>query len=174
MKSPRFSLSGLMAVVLVVALGFGAGKALMGVRPFVPDLSELIIFGALPMADILAIGLIPFFRSRVERGEGRPALVGFEAFGVAALLVFLGCSLLATRPIHEGVGSVMRSMGLLPGPTFLAGAVAILLVPQLALASLGAWLGRNYKIRVEVAVERRRPPGPEPIPGRLVVAEAVR
>ena len=56
MKYPHSSISGLVAVVLIVALDFGAGKALRNAPFFVPDLSDLHVCGALPMATILAIG----------------------------------------------------------------------------------------------------------------------
>ena len=72
------------------------------------DLADLIVFGALPMANILAVGLMSFFTSRPMRDGGRPALVGFEVGGVAALILFLGCCVLATRMIHEGVGDVLQ------------------------------------------------------------------
>jgi hypothetical protein len=68
----------------------------------------------------------------------------------------------ATRTIHEGVGGLLRLIGLDPGLVFRAGAVALLLLPQMALALLGLWLGRTYTIEVNVVVERRRRSEPEP------------
>ena len=175
MKSPRYSISGLMAMVLILALDFGAVRALLGGPLFVPDLSDLLIYGALPMANILAIGSIYLLKSRLDHRGGRPALAGFVIFGMAALLLYLGCSLLATHMIHEGVGAVLRAMGLYPGPIFLAGAVALLLLPQLALALLGGWLGRTYKVRLKIVIERRSlfetEPGPDP--ERLLFADGV-
>jgi hypothetical protein len=177
MKIPRFSISGLMAVVLIVALDFGACKALLGGPLFVPDLSDLIVFGALPMANILAIGLIPFLTARTHDGGRRPALVGFEVFGVVALLLYIGCSLLATRTIHDGVGDLLRAMHLQPEPVFLVGASALLTLPQVALAFLGGRLGGKYILGLKVVVEWRGLPEPEPEPGpvadRQVVAGGV-
>jgi hypothetical protein len=172
-KIPRLSISGLMAVVLIVALDFGACKALLGGPLFVPDLSDLIVFGALPMANILAIGLIPFLASRPDQRGRRPALVAFEVFGVAALLVFVGCSLLATRTIHDGVGNLLRAMHLNPMPVFLVGASALLTLPQVTLALLGSRLGGKYIMGLKVVVERRRLPEPKPIPEGLGVSEGV-
>jgi hypothetical protein len=83
-KMPRFSISGLMRLVLVVALDFGICKALVIAPLFVPDLSDLIVYGALPMANILAIGLIVFLNTRSTQGWRHPGLFGFEVFGLAA------------------------------------------------------------------------------------------
>ena len=135
-------------------------------------LSELIIVGALPMANVLAVGLYPILMSRHRHERVRPGWVGFEVGGLAALLLYLACSVLMTHPLHEGVGHLLRA-GFVPGPVFLAGAVVLLLLPQLALAILGARLDRTYQFRVSVTVERRSPSGTEleRTPERRVVAE---
>jgi len=171
-KLTRLTISDLMALVLLVALDIWVGKALRGIPLFVPDLSDLIIFGALPMASVLAIGLYPILRSHHEPKRDRPGMVGFEIGGLAALLAFLVCSLILTRPLHDGVGDLLRAIGLgPPGPVFLTAAVVLLLVPQLAVALLGVWLYRRYDIRVKIIVERRTisDPEPGPPPERLVV-----
>ena len=171
-KLPRLTISSLMILVLLVALDIWACKALLRGGPlFVPDLSDLLVFVALPMANILAIGLYPILRSRHEHESGRPGLVGFEVAGLVALLVFLTGSVTLTRPLHEGVGHLLTSIGLVPGVVFVISAASLLLSPQVALALLGARLGRMYKIRVSVTVERRTisDPEPGPPPERLVV-----
>jgi hypothetical protein len=167
MKYFRFSISTLMAVVLVVALDCMAINMLI-VRPlFRVPLSELILLGALPMANILAIGLLRLWADRNERGQTRPLLVGFEICGWVTLLVFLTCAVLATESFHDGVGALLRSLSLRPGdPLFLIGAVAILLLPQLALASVGGWSIRSYRIEVKIVVERRA--AEPPLPGLAV------
>src|SRR5262245_20983799 len=170
MRVPRFTIAGMMARVLVVALVAGACKALLGGPPPAPDLIELIVFGALPMASILALGLFPFLMPRHKHERGRPGWVGFEVGGLAALLFYLACSLTMTHPLHEGVGHVLRAIGLVPpGPVFLAGAVVLLLPPQLALAILGAQLGRIYKLWASANKERRAPSnaGPKRTPELL-------
>jgi hypothetical protein len=137
------------------------------------ELSELILVGVLPMANVLALGLHPILMSRNRHEKGRPGLVGFEVGGLVALLVFLACSLIMTHPLHEGVGHLLEALGFVPDPFVVVGAVVLLLVPQLALALLGGWLCRTYKFRVSAIVERRSPPGagPERTPERRVVAE---
>lgn len=173
MKLPRLTISNLMALVLLVALDIWVCQALPLVGPqLIPDLSDLLIFGALPMANVLAIGLAPLARAAGEHKGRRPALVGFEVGGLIALVVFLAGSLTLTHPLHEGVGRLLTSIGLVPpGPVFLTAAVILLLLPQLALALLGYWLCQRYKIRMRINVERRATPGPElgPTPERLVV-----
>ena len=44
---------------------------------------------------------------------------------------------------------------------FLVGAVTLLLLPQLALASVGGWLGRTYRIVVERRIAGKEQPLPE-------------
>jgi hypothetical protein len=174
-KLPRLTISNLMALVLLVALDIWVCQALplVGPQPIADlDLSDLLIFGALPMANVLAIGLAPLSRARGEHEGRRPALVGFEVGGLAALIVLLAGSLTLTHSLHEGVGHLLKTIGLVPpGPVFLTAAVILLLLPQLALALLGARLGRTYRFRVRITVERRTIPSPEPgpTPERLVV-----
>ncbi len=114
-KIPRFSISGLMAVVVLVALNFAAVRAILIVPMFRIMLGELLLCGALPMANVLAVGLIPFFRSRPGPGEARPTRVGFVTFGAAALLLYLVLAFRATGPVHEGIGGWIRGMNLSPG-----------------------------------------------------------
>ena len=173
MRVPRFTIAGMMALVLVVALDAWACQALMGGPPPV-ELSELIVFGALPMANVLALGLYPILMSRNRHEGGRSGWVGFEVGGLVALLVFLACSLTMTHPLNENVSHLLRALGFVPGPVFLVvGAVVLLLVPQLALALLCGWLCRTYKFRVSVIIERRShsDAGPERMPEGRVVAE---
>ena len=145
MKWFRFSISSLMAVVLVVALDCMAINMLIVRLLLRPNLSELIVFGALPMANILAVGLLRLWADRKGRGQTRPFLVGFEVCGWVTLFVFVTCAVLATDSLHDGVGYLLRSAKLTPGDRFfLICAVAILLVPQFALASVGGWLIRSY------------------------------
>src|SRR4051812_32085867 len=135
MKGPRVSIRTLMAVVVVAAIDCGALKTF---RPpvFDPDFSDLVVFGALPMASVVAIGAAPSLGAGGVRPRGRPFLVGLEAFGAAAVVFFLALAAVATRPLHDKVGQALRPLG--PGkPAFLAAATAVLMLPQLALALVG-------------------------------------
>src|SRR3954467_10745192 len=84
MKRFRFSISALMAVVLLVALDCMAFDTLLNRPLFERNLSDVVFFGALPMANIVAIGLIRLLTERNRRGRTRPFLVGFERFGGVA------------------------------------------------------------------------------------------
>jgi hypothetical protein len=170
-KIPRLTISGLMALILLVAFDFATARALLGGSSFRPDFAELVVFGALPMANILAIGLIGILKSRREHGAIRPGLVGFEVGGIAALVLFLCIAYGFTSAIHRGVGGMLGAMNLRPGPISAPIASALILLPQVALASLGGWLGRRYKIRLKVSVERRE--SPEPGSVLPVVAESL-
>jgi hypothetical protein len=159
---PRFSISSLMALVMLVAVEIWAIKTLL-VPPMVgpPYLSDLILFGTLPMANVLALGSLPFW-TRAGRARERPILLGFEVFGVVAMVLFFVASLMAGHTIHDWVGDALRHLPSRPGDTlFLTLAVVILLLPQLGLATLGAWLSSGYKVRVKVVVERRNFASPE-------------
>ena len=162
MRHFRLSISALMAIVLLIALDCMAFNILLN-RPFFErQLSEVVFFGALPMANILAIGLFRLLTERNRRGRTRSFLVGFEVFGGVVLVVFLACTWVAADPIHHGVDDVLRPLFLRPGnPLFLVGAVTLLLLPQLALASVGGWLGRTYRIVVERRILGKEPPSPE-------------
>jgi hypothetical protein len=141
-----------MAVVVIVALAFGAGRALLEWWIFPIPFLELVVLGALPMATVLGIGLIPFLR----RKRGRSFMLGFEIFGWAALIAFLISAAVATDTIHRGTGSALQPLGL-GSPLFLTVAAGILLLPQLALALLGGWLAGKFRVRFNVmlGVERR-------------------
>jgi hypothetical protein len=162
-KLPRPTISNLMALILLVALDIWAGKVLVMHGPLYGiELSEPIVVGALPMANVLALGLFPILMPRHESERKRPGLVGFEVGVLAALLIFLACSVTMTHTLHEGVILLPRALSFVPGRVFLVGAVVILLLPQLTLALLGARLSRTYRIRASVTVEKRSPSGTEP------------
>jgi hypothetical protein len=142
----RFTIGEMKALVLLIALNIGAWKALGMGNPSPPaHLFDLLGFVALPMANVLAIGLILLARRRAVHGKSRAALVGFELGGLAGLLVFVACSLIFTHPLHEGVGRVVHALGVEPSLFFAVCAASVLLAPQLALALLGARLSRTFK-----------------------------
>jgi hypothetical protein len=62
--------------------------------------------------------------------DGRRFLAGFEAFGVAALFVYLGCARLFTRSIRDGVEDVLERI-ISPGsPSFPWSVMILFLLPQ--------------------------------------------
>jgi hypothetical protein len=90
MTTPRLRIAEIMAVVALLALDLGIVQALLKIafseiRPS-SDMAWLLILGALPMANILAIGLLICRRHR----RGRLFLVGFVVFGAIALASYSG------------------------------------------------------------------------------------
>jgi hypothetical protein len=141
MKRPRFSISGLMVVVLIVALDFGIGKALIEPPLFSMPLTELLIIGAFPMANILGVGLAILVAGRPDPGPRRPPLIGFVAFGLVAWLVFLGCSFLRTGSTYESVRGAVQASHLRPGLALASLAAMLFLLPQVGFAAIGWWIG---------------------------------
>ncbi len=138
MKPPRISISALMAAVLLVALDFGLGREVT--RLGMP-LAELLIIGGFPMANILAVGLAAFALTGRAPGPRRPALAGSLAFGGAAFLSFLACSLLWTRPTHDSIRPIIEASGMKPGLALASFVAVLFLAPQLGVAALGWRLG---------------------------------
>jgi hypothetical protein len=94
MEMPRIRIAWLLAIVAVVAVDFGAIRAFSDhksrwlattdLRPF-PTLDDVSFTGILPMANVLAVGLVIGYRCR----GSRPFLLGFEAFGATALALYI-------------------------------------------------------------------------------------
>jgi hypothetical protein len=150
LKLPHFSISTLMALVALVALDFGVVRTLFDYQ-FVPrDVCDLLTFGILPMANVLALGLFPFL-TRSGRAVSRPRWIGFEVFGAAGLALLLSCCLLATEPIHAGVPRLLWFLS--PGWLFLVGASLLMLSPPMALALLGAWIAGKSETRAKESLK---------------------
>lgn len=163
MQSPRFSISHLMALVMIAALACGGVRLLF---PLSRPRSELILLGAIPMAVILGVGLVLLWTLTRRPGPspGRPYLIGFEIAGAIALLFFI-CAVFYHAPSIDGLARAalrLLSIPFRPGhPGTLAAGVAILVSPQMAVALVGGLLGGRlagrYKVefKVTIAVERR-------------------
>src|SRR3954464_13196964 len=91
MRRPRISIAGLMIVVVVVALNCAAIQTLF--RLMGGPRAEPLIIGALPMANILAIGIVRLGRSRRWAGRSRLFLLGFVAGGISAMIYFIASAL---------------------------------------------------------------------------------
>jgi len=81
-KAPRFRIAWFMVFIALAALDFRAIRAMPEIGP---PTSELLVLGALPMANVLALGLLIGQR----RPGSRPFLLGFEAFGVMASALYV-------------------------------------------------------------------------------------
>jgi hypothetical protein len=98
----RFPIAWLMATVALAALDLGAIRAALD-DPGGPNF--LLCMAVLPMANLLAAGLVIGHRHR----GSRQFLVGFEAFGAAALAFLIAA-------ILSGEGWVWSYLDVIAGP----------------------------------------------------------
>jgi hypothetical protein len=151
MKRPRVTIGRLMAVVVFIAVNCGVMRSVWGtVGPL-----GIIVFGLMPMANLLAAGLIVALRRSWTSGGVRPSWVGFAVFGLAAMAAYAVLCLLDlvigylnvfVRPIEaifQGGGPWMDVIVVLIGFPIMWAALAL---PQLAVALLGGWLWGRYRL----------------------------
>jgi hypothetical protein len=158
---PRFGIAGIMGLVALVALEIGAVRAVY--HDYSPDhgpwrLSisnrtrtqrEMLIRGTLPMANILAIGLMIGHRRR----SSQPFFVGFMAVGGLALFVYSGWAwfVFPRHYLYNDLSHLIQHHWLIP--EFIGSrhalrqiATSILLVgPQLAMAMVGGFVSRKLQ-----------------------------
>ncbi len=150
MKAPRFRIASIIVAVAIASIHFVAFPALLD-----PGIGGvLFVFGALPMADVLIVGILI---ARKRRGS-RPFLLGFEVFGAIALALYI--YLVTSSPRNAG-GPLMSYVRLWDDPLRaaigqnqpLAGiaievfvGVLMLVGPQLVFASIGGFLSRSVKV----------------------------
>jgi hypothetical protein len=150
MKVLRFRIAWVIVFVALAALNFavfrtaGDAHSITGV---------LLASGAMPMATVLAIGLIIGYR----RHGSRPFLLGFESFGAMALALFailavcFGENLLESyirifiRPLSKIIGS---DRPLIHIPLAISVAYVAPGLPQVAFALMGGFLSRKYRITI--------------------------
>jgi hypothetical protein len=146
-----------MVAVAIAAVDFGALRA--GIESGSSE-EELLLVGALPMANVLAIGLVISLR----RPGTRPFLLGFEVFGALALAV---CVVLASYfpddTIIPYVGLFFNHVWIgagMPRAVYVAIVCAVSVIvlgsPQLGFAVTGGLLSRRYR----VTITRRSSPPP--------------
>jgi hypothetical protein len=122
-KVLRFRIVSIMLVVAIAALDFVAIRALFGFRSL---MGELLILGALPMANVLAVGLA----SRQRRPGTRPFLLGFVPFGAMALALYVATATSFPReivvscltPVNDYLENIIgphRPLLFIPAQTFL-------------------------------------------------------
>jgi hypothetical protein len=177
MTTPRISVQSVMAAMIVIALDCVMVRAVES-RPGLTTTLQLVIWGALPMANLLAVGLALLLR---ESGGRRPFLRGFVAFGAIALGAFVGCALLWRGWIVERLETILTPLvGAMDSdisPAWMAivqlGVLpAFLLLPQLLVALVGGVLTRQCLGRCDpgpVADPTPRRPGLRPILAPLIL-----
>jgi hypothetical protein len=155
-KVPRFRITWLMVFVAIAALNFGAIRfwyQLRLDRNTVNNWVEVLTYGTLPMANLLAVGIMIGLR----RPETRPFLWGFEAFGATALAFFVPLAYLYTEEMVQPyflwvlrLRSLQRTVNhfspVVRVPIFYSIATLLVGLPQLAFAIIGGLLSRKISL----------------------------
>jgi hypothetical protein len=145
----RLRVAELMTVVAISALDFGIVLALLNVAfrevRSSSDAAWFLLLGAMPMANILAVGLI-------HRGSAsRPFLLGFVVFGATALAFYIAVASLYPDGFLGSYLGIFLSW--LPYPDsnppwslglVLIASVVVLVLPQIVFALLGGVLFRKF------------------------------
>jgi hypothetical protein len=157
---PRFRIASIMVVVAIVALNLVAIRVLLGFRSL---MGELLILGALPMANVLAVGLVIGQR----RPGNRPFLLGFVPFGAMALAVYVATATSFPReivvscltPVNDYLESIIgphRPLLFIPAQTFVY--VLMLGLPQLVFGLIGGILSRTFITTISISKRQNRTP----------------
>jgi hypothetical protein len=146
MKVPRFRFVWVMAFVALAALNFAVFRAAGDAHS---KTGVLLAVGAMPMASVLAIGLIIGYR----RHRSRPFLLGFESFGAMALALFAVPAVLFGEKVLESYTRIfIDPLSRIIGPdrplVHIAVAYVALGLPQVAFALMGGFLSRKYRITI--------------------------
>jgi hypothetical protein len=159
---PRFRIAWVMVAIAIAALDFAAIRAF-----FVSGEVALLVLGALPMATILAVGIL----IAQQRPGSRPFLLGFEAFGAMALATFIAfVTLVSFFPDNHGLRFFPDNHGLIDSylapviqpieksigqnrpfvfiPIVLFAYVVMFGWPQLVFALIGGSLSRRFRITI--------------------------
>jgi hypothetical protein len=162
-KIPHFSIAGLMAIVAFVAVDFAVFRACNDSRFVQGAMAKLVVIGMLPMANVLAFGLLPFLTRPGPIG-GRPFLVRFEVSGVTALLLFGAVCSIRADDMLEGIRDGVKLLGIWPAPLIIVAVVTLMLVPQLAFAWFVAWLIGLDEARDPPSATKLHPGRPDDLP----------
>jgi hypothetical protein len=150
MIMPRFRIAWVMVFVAVAAINFAAVRLELA---HYTELGEMLVLGAMPMASVLAVGLL-FGLGRPDR---RPFVFGFTLFGAMALVfsviltVFfreatvVACVTLFLEPLWRIIGPD-RSVVWIPVAYSIG--VGVLTLPQVAFALLGGFLSRRFTVTI--------------------------
>jgi hypothetical protein len=153
-----------MVAVAIAGIHFAAIRALFDGRAGV--VGAYLLLGALPMADVLVVGML----IARQRSGSRPFLLGFEVFGALALALYIveaTCSGASYGPLDWYVSLVLRPLiritslrlgpmipAIRPYGLFVRNAIdlfvgiVMLVGPQLVFALIGGILSRRYKITI--------------------------
>jgi hypothetical protein len=149
-RVPRFRIAWVMVAIAIFAIDFAAIRALVDASP---EVGEELLFGALPMANVLVAGML----IGRQRPHSRPFLVGFELFGAIALVTYIALALLfpgPSGPIRPYVAIVLDPIQAVLGQPFsplsllIIWTVIVVMLgwPQVAFALIGGLLSNRYKV----------------------------
>jgi hypothetical protein len=151
-KRPRFRIAWVMVAIAIAALDFAVIRASFDI----PEVG-LLVLGALPMANVLAVGIL----IGQWRPESRPFLLGFEAFGAMALALFVAVAVaslfldnyrMLTSYLTPVIDPIEKSIGqnrpFVFIPIALFAMVVMLGWPQLVFALIGGSLSRRFRITI--------------------------
>jgi hypothetical protein len=140
----RFSIFDLMLLVALAAADLVLWRLFTAANFHPRAFADLFIVGTLPMANLLVLGIVRLTRARSRDDAARRFWAGFETFGGVAILLFLVSSVLAGNALHKAIDDTVQPLVRL-GVPIVAVILPALLVPQLAFALFGGWIGRSFR-----------------------------
>jgi hypothetical protein len=159
LKAPRVRLAWVMVAVAIAALDFLAIRAYLdSYGPW----AWLMLLGAMPMANVLAVGLL----IARQRPKSRAFLLGFQTVGAAALALHVILMILVIEPMGAStpcnqllewyldlvcrpiVASIGNDQSLVLAAVQFSVVVVLLGWPQLAFALIGGFLSRRYQVTI--------------------------
>ena len=152
MRRLRFSIFDLMVLVALVAIDLVVLRLLEEARFKYHEFTELITLGILPMANVLALGMMRLIRARSGEDGIRRFWAGFGTFGGVALLLFLVCISFTSHSLHEVIDAWIRPL-LNGGRPVIHIILPALLLPQLAFALFGGWMNSRFRVVISRRVD---------------------
>jgi hypothetical protein len=147
-KVARFRIAWGMVGIAIAALDFAVIRAMLRY----PEIGFFVL-GALPMVNVLVVGTLV----AQQRLANRPFLLGFAVSGAMVLALFVALMILDQNqdgpifyylslfyvPMEKAVGLDRPYVRI---PLECSGVVSMLTVPQVAVALIGGFLSRRFKI----------------------------
>jgi hypothetical protein len=140
----RYSIAEMMAAVALVALVAFERRVIQNPLSGRTVTEAMLLLGGLPMANILAAGLLILLRDRWRRRVYLPWLVGFEVVGWTALCLYASIAYHHPDALRETVVHALSPLVPPGDQAFIVAVMATLGLPQLAVALLGGWLNRLF------------------------------
>jgi hypothetical protein len=152
-KAPRFRIAWIMVAVAIAGIAFAGIRALLD--PRLNNTRVMLILGALPVANVLVVGMLI---ARKDSGS-RPFFLGFGVFGALALTIYIVAATYSESidgPLDRYLSLVLRPLRNVTWPygqfvevaTELFVAIVMLVGPQLIFAVIGGLLSRRFKITI--------------------------